>query len=211
MDRRSMLKQMAAVAGIAAMAGKVSAQQSFAEVNPPQPTGDAGKIEVLEFFHYGCPHCRDFDPLLEKWVATLPKDVEFKRVPAIWGNAQLKELARFYYTLEVTGELHALHSKVFAALQSDKVPLNTEDGVRAWIAKQGVDQKRFMETYKSFGVQSMVQRADQIARAYKIQGVPTLAIDGKYLTAGSMAGTHENALKVADQLIQRVRAARPKS
>ncbi|MBX3687500.1 MAG: thiol:disulfide interchange protein DsbA/DsbL, partial [Rhodocyclaceae bacterium] len=111
----------------------------------------------------------------------------------------------------VTGELHALHSKVFTALQSDKVPLNTEDGVRAWIAKQGGDEKRFMETYKSFGVQSMVQRADQIARAYKIQGVPTLAIDGKYLTAGSMAGTHENALKVADQLIQRVRAARPKS
>ena len=211
MDRRSMLKQMAAVVGVAATAGKVSAQQPFAEVNPPQPTGDAGKIEVLEFFHYGCPHCRDFDPLLEKWVAALPKDVEFKRVPAIWGNAQLKELARFYYTLEVTGELHALHSKVFTALQSDKVPLNTEDGVRAWIAKQGGDEKRFMETYKSFGVQSMVQRADQIARAYKIQGVPTLAIDGKYLTAGSMAGTHENALKVADQLIQRVRAARPKS
>ena len=211
MDRRSMLKQMAAVVGVAAMAGKVSAQQPFAEVNPPQPTGDAGKIEVLEFFHYGCPHCRDFDPLLEKWVAALPKDVEFKRVPAIWGNAQLKELARFYYTLEVTGELHALHSKVFTALQSDKVPLNTEDGVRAWIAKQGGDEKRFMETYKSFGVQSMVQRADQIARAYKIQGVPTLAIDGKYLTAGSMAGTHENALKVADQLIQRVLAARPKS
>ena len=211
MDRRSMLKQMAAVVGVAAMAGKVSAQQPFAEVNPPQPTGDAGKIEVLEFFHYGCPHCRDFDPLLEKWVAALPKDVEFKRVPAIWGNAQLKELARFYYTLEVTGELHALHSKVFTALQSDKVPLNTEDGVRAWIAKQGGDEKRFMETYKSFGVQSMVQRADQIARAYKIQGVPTLAIDGKYLTAGSMAGTHENALKVADQLIQRVRVARPKS
>ncbi|MBX3686062.1 MAG: thiol:disulfide interchange protein DsbA/DsbL, partial [Rhodocyclaceae bacterium] len=99
MDRRSMLKQMAAVVGVAAMAGKVSAQQPFAEVNPPQPTGDAGKIEVLEFFHYGCPHCRDFDPLLEKWVAALPKDVEFKRVPAIWGNAQLKELARFYYTL----------------------------------------------------------------------------------------------------------------
>ena len=211
MDRRSMLKQMAAVVGVAATAGKVSAQQPFAEVNPPQPTGDAGKIEVLEFFHYGCPHCRDFDPLLEKWVAALPKDVEFKRVPAIWGNAQLKELARFYYTLEVTGELHVLHSKVFAALQSDKVPLNTEDGVRAWIAKQGGDEKRFMETYKSFGVQSMVQRADQIARAYKIQGVPTLAIDGKYLTAGSMAGTHENALKVADQLSQRVRAARPKS
>ena len=210
MDRRSMLKQMAAVVGVAAMAGKVSAQQPFAEVNPPQPTGDAGKIEVLEFFHYGCPHCRDFDPLLEKWVAALPKDVEFKRVPAIWGNAQLKELARFYYTLEVTGELHALHSKVFTALQSDKVPLNTEDGVRAWIAKQGGDEKRFMETYKSFGVQSMVQRADQIARAYKIQGC-RLAIDGKYLTAGSMAGTHENALKVADQLIQRVRAARPKS
>ncbi|MCB1899114.1 thiol:disulfide interchange protein DsbA/DsbL [Cognatazoarcus halotolerans] len=210
MDRRSVLKQMAVLAGIAAVAGKVGAQQPFVEVNPPQPTADTGKIEVIEFFHYGCPHCRDFDPLLEKWVAALPKDVDFKRVPAIWGNPQLKELARFYYTLEVTGQLHALHGKVFGALQTDKVPLNTEEGVRDWIGKQGVDQKRFMEAYKSFGVQSMVQRADQVARAYKIQGVPTLAIDGKYLTAGSMAGTHENALKVADQLIQRARAARGK-
>lgn len=210
MDRRSILKQLAAVAGLAAMAGKVGAQQPFVEVSPPQPTGDAARVEVLEFFHYGCPHCRDLDPLLEKWIEGLPKDVDFKRVPAIWGNPQLRELARFYYTLEVTGDLHALHSKAFGALQTDKVPLNTEDGVRAWVTRQGVDVKRFMSTYKSFGVESMVQRADQIARAYKIQGVPTLAIDGRFLTSASMAGTHANSLTVADQLIQRARAAHSK-
>lgn len=207
MQRRQVLKRLAALGGLAAVGGSVLAQESssFQVLSPAQPTDVKGKVEVIEFFHYGCPHCRAFEPLLEQWLKTAPPDVAFRRVPAIWGNAQLQGLARFYYTEEVSGDLAKLHAKVFEALQDDKVPLYTESGALEWVAKQGVDAKKFAEAYKSFGVASKVQRADQLARDYKIQGVPTLVIDGKYITSASMAGSHQNALKVADQLIARAR------
>lgn len=207
MQRRQVLMGLAALGGLAMAGGSVLAQegQPFKVLSPALPTDVKGKVEVIEFFHYGCPHCRDFDPLLEQWLKTLPADVVFRRVPAIWGNAQLQGLARFYYAEEITGDLPKLHAKAFDAVQDAKVPLYTEAGALEWVEKQGVDAKKFGEAYKSFGVASKVQRADQLARDYKIQGVPTLAIDGKYLTAASMAGGHPGALKVADQLIARAR------
>lgn len=210
MNRRHALQQLGALALLAGPVGQVFAQQAsgpgFQTLDPAVPTAAKGKIEVIEFFHYGCPHCRDFDPLLEQWKKRLPADVSFVRVPAIWGNAQLQALARLYYTFEVTGQVEALHGKVFAALQDNKEPLHTEDGVRAWVGKQGVDAKSFMEAYKSFGVQSQVQRADQLARTYKVQGVPMMAIDGRFATSASMTGSHENTLKQVDQLLARVRS-----
>ncbi|MCB1939039.1 MAG: thiol:disulfide interchange protein DsbA/DsbL [Rhodocyclaceae bacterium] len=211
MNRRDMLIQLAAFAGVSAIGAPAFAQSAaFAPVNPPQPTADPAKIEVIEFFHYGCPHCRDFDPLVEHWAAALPEDVSFVQVPAIWGNAQLKALAQFFYAAQASGDIATLHGKVFAAFQDDKAPLTTEDGVSEWVAGMGVDAKRFMDAYKSFGVQGKVQRADQIVRAYRVGGVPTLAIDGKYLTSASMAGSHEAALKTADELIAKVRQGKAK-
>lgn len=209
MDRRQALKQVAALTALATAGGRVFAQGGqFNTLDPAQPTEDKSRVEIIEFFHYGCPHCRNFDPLLEAWLATAPKDVNFKRVPAIWGNPGLRELARFYYTAETTGDLHKLHSAVFSAFQDAKIPLNTEEGVRSWVASKGVDVDKFMATYKSFGVQSMVSRADQIARGYKVQGVPTMAVGGKYTTSASMTGSHENTLKVVDELIAKVRNSR---
>ena len=211
MNRRHALQQLGALALLAGPVGQVFAQQAsgpgFQVLDPAVPTSAKGKIEVIEFFHYGCPHCRDFDPLLEQWKKRIAADVSFARVPAIWGNAQLQGLARLYYTLEVTGQVDTLHEKVFVALQEDKEPLQSEDGVRAWIGKQaGVDAKVFMDTYKSFGVQSQVQRADQLARTYKVQGVPMMAVDGPFVTSASMTGSHENTLKQVDQLLARVRS-----
>lgn len=207
MQRRQVFKLLAALGGMAMMGGSVRAQegQTFLVLPTPMPTDVKGKVEVIEFFHYGCPHCRAFDPLLEQWLKSLPADVAFHRVPAIWGNPQLQGLARFYYAEEVTGDLAKLHSKVFEAVQDDKVPLYTEAGAMEWVAKEGVDAKKFGDAYKSFGVASKVQRADQLAKDYKIQGVPTLAIDGKYITSASMTGSHASALKMADQLIARAR------
>jgi protein dithiol oxidoreductase (disulfide-forming) len=207
MQRRQVLKQLAALGGLAAVGRSVLAQegQPFLVLTPAQPTDLKGKVEVIEFFHYGCPHCREFDPLLEQWVKGLPADVVFRRVPAIWGNSQLQGLARFYYAEEATGDLAKLHSKVFEAVQDGKVPLYNETGALEWVARQGVDAKKFADAYKSFGVVSKVQRADQLAKDYKIQGVPTLAIDGKYLTSAALAGGHPNALKMADQLVARAR------
>lgn len=211
MNRRHALLHLAALAGASAVGAPAFAQNpTYTPVKPPQPTADPGKIEVIEFFHYGCPHCRDFDPLLEHWLEALPDDVAFLRVPVIWGNPDLKQLARFYYAAEAVGVLDTLHSKVFTAFQDERVPLTTEQGVSDWVAENGVDAKAFMDAYKSFGVESKIQRADQVARAYRINGVPTLAIDGAYLTSASMAGSHEAALKVADDLIAKVRQSKSK-
>lgn len=207
MNRRTALQQLGALALLAGPAGTVFAQSGakFQILEPAVSTSAAGKIEVLEFFHYGCPHCRDFDPLIEQWKKNLPADVVFTRVPAIWGNAQLRGLAQLHYAIEASGNGDALHGAVFGAVQSEKLPLFSEDGVRDWVGKRGVDAKAFMDVYKSFAVQSMVQRADQLARSYKIQGVPTMAVAGRYITSASMTGSHPAALKMVDELIVRAR------
>jgi len=212
MERRLVLKQLAALAGLSAVGLPAFAQaaEQYEPVSPPQPTADASKIEVLEFFHYGCPHCRHFDPLVEEWLKHIPADVTFSRVPAIWGNPNLRALAQFYYAMEAAGIAEQLHPKVFEAFQDKKVPLNTEEGAIQWVQDNGFDGKKFADAYKSFGVRGKVQRADQLARNYRIRGVPTLAIDGQFLTSASMAGSHEEALKVADQLIARVRQSKTK-
>src|SRR5690606_34379415 len=127
-----------------------------------------------------------------------------------WNNAQLQGLARLYYTAEVTGELESLHPQVFAAVQKDKRPLHTESGVRAWVTGKIADVEKFMAAYKSFGVNSMLERGNQLAAKMKISGVPTLVVEGKYLTSSSMAGGHEGALKVLDQLVARARSERSK-
>ena len=113
MNRRQLLLQMAALAGTTAIGTPAFAQGArFAPVSPVQPTDDKTKVEVIEFFHYGCPHCRDFDPLLGHWLKSLPADVNFIRVPAIWGNPQLKALAQFYYAADATGDIGKLHADI---------------------------------------------------------------------------------------------------
>ena len=210
MQRRDVLKQLSAMLALGGVGVPVLAEGpaagGFELVSPPQPTDAKGKVEVIEFFHYGCPHCKAFDPLLEMWVKKLPADVVFRRVPVTWGNPQLSGLAKLHLALEASGELGRLHGQVFDAVQSDKLPVNTEAGATEWVAKKGGDAKKFAEAYRSFNVQVRLQRVEQVGRDYKIQGVPTLAVDGKYFTSGSIAGTHEAALKVADQLIVKARA-----
>lgn len=208
MKRRDALKQLAAVSAALPFVRLAWAQDPFVVLNPAQKTDDPSKIEVVEFFHYGCPHCSDFDPLVEAWSKKLAADVSFRQVPAIWNNPQLSGLARLFYAAQVSGEAHALHSKVFVAVQEERRPLHTEEGVRDWIAGKVADSAKFMDAYKSFGVNSMLQRADQLARAMKIQGVPTVVVDGRFLTSASMTGSHEGTLKVVDQLIERARKER---
>ena len=207
MNRRDVLK-LAGLALALPAASAVQANEPFQIIEPAQKGDDPAKIEVLEFFHYGCPHCRDFHPLITAWKKKLPADVAFRAVPAVWNNAQLSGLARLFYAAQITGELAALEPAIFAAVQDDKRPLFNEQQVSEWIAGKVGDAAKFIETYKSFGVGSMVQRADQLARAMKIQGVPSMVIDGRFVTSASMSGSHENTLKVADELIARVRKER---
>ena len=207
MNRRDALK-LAVLATTVPSASLVWAKDAFTVLNPPQKGDDAAKIEVIEFFHYGCPHCRDFDPLVTDWKKSLPADVSFRAVPAVWNNPQLAGLARLFYTAEVSGNLAALHSRVFVAVQEERRPLFEEEQVREWVTGKVADPAKFMQTYKSFGVGSMVQRADQLARAMKVQGVPTMVIDGKYVTSASLTGSHPATLKTTDELIVRARKER---
>lgn len=206
MNRRLMLKSTAAFAALAATPSALLANEPFQTLATPVPQDASGKIEVLEFFHYGCPHCRNFHPLLKEWKKSLPDDVRFTAVPAIWGREQLRALARLYYAAERGGMLDELEPRIYVAIQDDKRPLFTADEVQAWIDSTGVDAKAFMDTYNSFAIQGLVQRADQLARTYRIQGVPTMAVGGRYITSASLTGSHAATLKVVDQLVERVRA-----
>lgn len=180
-----------------------TAGKDYTPVVPTQPTEEAGKIEVLEFFSYGCPHCYEFNPLLAAWAAKLPADVVLKKVPVTFGRAAWANISRLFYALEVTGDAHRLENDVFKAIHADRQNLFEEKGLAEWIAKKGIDQKKFADAFNSFGVMSKVKRADQMAQAYRISGVPALAVDGKYLVGGKDFG---DTLAIADKLIAKARS-----
>ena len=186
----------------------LQAGKDYVPVSPPQPTETArNNVEVLEFFSYGCPHCNEFEPILHPWVAKLPADVTFRREPVIF-SASWAPLAKLYFTAEAMGALDKLHEAAFAAIHSQHVNLTDEKVLFAWVAKQGVDGKKFAEVYNSFAVVSKVQRAKQLAQAYGIAGVPTLVVDGKYQTSASLTGGHAQTLPVLDELIAKARRER---
>jgi thiol:disulfide interchange protein DsbA len=174
---------------------------------PAAVTAPAGTVEVVEFFSYGCPHCYSFEPLLEPWVKKLPPDVAFRRVPAAF-NVTWEGLAKIFYALEASGQLDTLHKRVFAAIHVQRQRLDKESDIAAFVKAAGGDDAKFLDAYKSFGVATKLRQGKQLAEAYKIDGVPTLGIHGRWFTSGSLAGTHERALAVADQLIARARKPR---
>jgi protein dithiol oxidoreductase (disulfide-forming) len=175
----------------------------YTPINPAQPTEDAGKIEVLEFFSYGCPHCADFNPLLTAWVAKQPADVVVRKVPITFGRAAWANIAKLYYTLEITGDLRRLEADVFTAIHGERANLFDEKTLTDWVVKKGVDPKKFVEPFNSFGVMSKVKRGDQMAQAYKITGVPALTVEGKYLVGDV---SFNEKLVVADKLIAQARS-----
>ncbi len=167
-----------------------------------QPTDAGDKIEVLEFFWYGCPHCYSFEPFLNTWKKTKPANVEFVRVPAIF-RPDWEVQARTYYALRDLGVVEEIHGKIFTAMHKDKKKLNKKEQLVDFVVSNGVDRKKFEDAYKSFSVDSMVRKAKKKQAAYKIQGVPTIAVNGKYVTSGSMAGSFENMIKILNHLIEK--------
>lgn len=163
-----------------------------------------GKIELIEFFWYSCPHCNAFEPTFAQWIKTAPKDVVVRRVPVAFRDDFVPQ-QRLFFTLEAMNLLDRLHEKVFAAIHVEKQALNTDGAIADWVAKQGVDKARFNETYKSFGVASKLKRAVQLQNDYKVEGVPSFGIAGRFYTDGSIAGNMERALKVAESLIAQSR------
>jgi thiol:disulfide interchange protein DsbA len=166
---------------------------------PVAQDAPAGKIDVIEFFWYSCPHCNVFEPTLDAWVKTAPKDLSIRRVPVAF-NASFVPQQKLYYALEGMGKLDELHVRVFRAVHVEKQRLAKDDEIFAWIGKQGVDVAKFKEVYGSFTVSNQIRRASQLQDAYGVEGVPSMGIAGKYYTDGTMAGGMETVLQVVEQL-----------
>ncbi len=169
-----------------------------------QPLESKGKVEVIEFFWYGCPHCYDFEPELISWVKRQPKDVVFRRVPVAFRDDFMPH-SQLFYALEAMGKGDALNEKVMYAMHKENKRLLTEPEIADWVASQGIDRNTFLATYRSFAVVSKARTAKQLADAYRIDGVPTIVMQGKYVTSPSIAGTKAKAIVVMDHLEEKIR------
>lgn len=176
-------------------------------LNPPQPTQHADKIEVIEFFWYGCPHCYAFEPELNKWLKSKPANVEFIRQPAVFSEAWGKH-ARAYFVAEALGVVDKIHADFFDAIQNKKQKLETEDELAVFFTEHGVKESDFREAFSSFAVDSKMRQAPAIAAKYGLTGVPAIIINGKYVTNGPLAGTHEKMIEVMNLLIKQESSAK---
>jgi len=215
-------QKVLAVAGLSLSLGLVAASAGASPANPvagtdykgldnPQPT-DSGlgkKVEVTEFFGYFCPHCNALEPTLEEWIAKQGDKISFKRVPVDFGDPSADSKTspyvaqkKLYYTLEAMGKIPEMHKKVFNAIHAQRQNLNNDAGILDFAVKQGLDKTKFLEIYNSFGVQTKVTRATQLQNAYKVDGVPMLVVDGRYVTSPSIVGANPNAGKTEPELFK---------
>ena len=209
MFTRTLALVAAAVLSLSAFAASdaVFEGHDYTRVKNTQPVATGKKVEVLEFFWYRCPHCFQLEPALNTWLKTLPKDAQVRRVPAVF-REDWAPGAKTYYTLEQMGLLDRLHKKVFDAYHVENLNLNDPAVLGGWIAKQGVDRKKFEAIYNSFSTQAKVMNGSRLATAYALSGVPAFIIDGKYATSMSMAQTEPRLFDILDQLIDKARAER---
>jgi protein dithiol oxidoreductase (disulfide-forming) len=193
-----------------AQARRPTPDVDYTELAVPRPVEVPGKIEALEFFWYGCPHCYAFEPMLERWVARLPADVNFRRVPAILNEGWDREAAVFY-AFEALGVLKRLHRPFFDAIHRERLDTRDPEVMAAWLKQHNVDPKRYQDAYKSFGVQSKVRRVAQVTRDYRIEGTPELAVNGRYTITVEQGHTPSGMMEVADYLIGVARKGRAAS
>ncbi len=184
--------------------------KNYFRLKSPQPVETGKKIEVIEFFSYGCPHCADLDPELQAWQKTLPADVAFRRVPVMFQDRWIG-LAKVFFTLEALGVDDRMTPEVFVAVHKSGMPLWNEKTFFDWAASRGLDRKKVEEMYTSFAINGKVNRAKQLAQAYNVQSVPMVIVDGKFTTASDKVGTHAAMPAAINELIAKARAERPKS
>ena len=196
----------AALPGLLALPAHAQSGKGYIELSPRAPVdAPAGQIEVVEFFSYGCPHCMHFEPIMDAWVKTLPKDVAFRRVH-VGFQSSFEPLQKIFYSLEAMGQVNAaMQNKVFKALQEERIRLDKPEVLFPWIAKQGIDQAKFKAQYKGFGVATQIRKAKALQDAYKVEGTPALGVAGRYYTDGSMAGGFERMIQLVNQLIEQER------
>ncbi|KRP47564.1 Thiol:disulfide interchange protein DsbA [Pseudomonas libanensis] len=199
----------ASLFGMTAQAADVplEAGKTYVELSNPVPVSVPGKIEVVELFWYGCPHCYAFEPTINPWAEKLPEDVNFKRIPAMFGGPWDAH-GQLFLTLEAMGVEHKVHNAVFEAIQKQGKRLTKPDEMADFVATQGVDKDKFLATFNSFAIQGQIKQAKELAQKYGVQGVPTLIVNGKYRFDLGTTGGPEQTLNVADQLIAKERAAK---
>ncbi|VWX58634.1 Thiol:disulfide interchange protein DsbA [Burkholderiales bacterium 8X] len=196
----------AASVGLLPLASGVHAQGAFkagtdyAVLDKRVPVdAPAGKVEVIEFFWYNCPHCNAFEPALESWVRKLPAHISFRRVPVAF-QPSFQPQQRLYYALEALGQVEAYQGKVFTAIHQQRQALTTDQQIIDWVAANGIDKEKFVQQFKSFTVATKIQKAKQLQDAYQVSGVPSIGIDGRFYVDGELAKTMERALQITDQL-----------
>lgn len=187
-----------------AQAADYEAGVHYKIINPKLPTSTANKIEVAEFFWYGCPHCNQFEPYLNRWKAKLAKDVEFLRIPGTF-RPEWDVHARAYYAAESMGVLDKTHAATFSAMHDQRRALNTPEEIASFYAELGVDRKQFEQATRSFSTNSKLSRAKELVRRSGIEGVPAIMVNGKYRIDAQSAGGYANMLKVADFLVEKER------
>ncbi|MHB1214185.1 MAG: thiol:disulfide interchange protein DsbA/DsbL [Thiobacillus sp.] len=209
MFTRAMAFIAAAAFSLSALAAGPEAFEGhdYTRLQIPQPVATGKQVEVLEFFWYRCPHCSQLEPELNTWLKTLPKDAQMRRIPAVFRDDWMPG-AKLYYTLKQMNLLDSLHHKVFDAYHVENINLDDPAVLGGWIAKQGVDRKKFESIYNSFSTQSKATQGARLATNYGITGVPAFVIDGKYATSVGMTGSESRLFEVLDQLIVKARAER---
>jgi thiol:disulfide interchange protein DsbA len=167
-----------------------------------------GRIEVVEFFWYSCPHCNAFEPKLKAWLQRVPADVALRRVPVAFRESFVPQ-QRLYYTLEALGKIDELHGKVFEAIHGQqRQSLDRDEAIFAFAERNGLERAKFQELYNSFSVQSRARRAADLQDQYQVDGVPALGVAGRYYTDATMAGSMERSLQVVEYLIAEARKAK---
>ena len=180
----------------------------YRKIDPPQPTMSPGKIEVIEFFSYMCPHCNEFYPLVTTWAAKLPRNVVFRRVPVGFSRPPWINLARAYYALQASGDLDKLDGALFRAIHEEHLQLFDEPSLAEWVARNGGNADKFAAAYSSFGVNNQTVQADQLVESYRIAAVPTMAVNGEYQAMGkNLAEILANTDRLIAQVQTEARAA----
>ena len=195
-----------AFSSTAARAADLQVGRDYTVIDPPQSSGGPGKIEVVEFFSYACPHCSDFSPLVTAWSANLPKDVVFRRVPVSFNRPPWARLAGIYYSLDATGNLEKLDALVFAAVHKDRINFDSNESFATWASGKGADGKKIADAMNSFGVQTRLKQGDQEATRYGISGVPAMAVNGRYLVNNTAAPNYGSLLKLVDLIVAKARS-----
>jgi len=211
MEPRGRLKKWLFASAFALVAGAASAQiqlgREFQRIEPQRPVAADGRIEVIEFFYYGCPVCYETQPFLSRWLGTTPEYVAIRRVPALSTEAW-EPFAKLFYTLETLGQVGRLHWAVYDHFHFENVRLDDEKIMADWVARNGIERQKFVEVYGSSGVAAKVAQARALLKAYDVRAVPTFIVDGKFLTTARLAGGTEHVVQAVDHLVKLAREER---